>query len=38
MPQVMHDLLLSIPAPSPRSESTRPATSLRDLTRGAVKR
>jgi EAL domain-containing protein (putative c-di-GMP-specific phosphodiesterase class I) len=38
MPQAMHDLLLSIPAPSPRSEASRPATGLRDLTRGAVKR
>jgi diguanylate cyclase (GGDEF)-like protein len=38
MPQVMHDLLLSIPAPAPRSAGPRPATGLRDLTRGAVKR
>jgi diguanylate cyclase (GGDEF)-like protein len=38
MPQVMHDLLLSIPAPSPRSAVPRPAIGLRDLTRGAVKR
>jgi diguanylate cyclase (GGDEF)-like protein len=48
MPQVMHDLLLSIPAPSPRSEgpgletpgleNSRRATGLRDLTRGGVKR
>jgi diguanylate cyclase (GGDEF)-like protein len=36
MPQIMHDLLLSIP--SPRSTAFRPATGLRDLTRGAVKR
>jgi diguanylate cyclase (GGDEF)-like protein len=38
MPQAMHDLLLSIPAPSPRSEGARPAIGLRDLTRGAVQR
>jgi diguanylate cyclase (GGDEF)-like protein len=38
MPQVMHDLLLSIPALSPRFEGSSPATSLRELTRGAVKR
>jgi diguanylate cyclase (GGDEF)-like protein len=38
MPQVMNDLLLSIPAPSRRSAGPRPATGLRDLTRGAVKR
>jgi diguanylate cyclase (GGDEF)-like protein len=38
MPQIMHDLLLSIPAPAPRSAASRPATGLRDLTRGAVKR
>jgi diguanylate cyclase (GGDEF)-like protein len=38
MPQLMHDLLLSIPAPSPRSAGPRPATGLRDLTRGAIKR
>jgi diguanylate cyclase (GGDEF)-like protein len=38
MPQLMHDLLLSIPAPSPRSVGPRPATGLRDLTRGAIKR
>jgi diguanylate cyclase (GGDEF)-like protein len=39
MPQTMHDLLLSIPATtSPRSEGARPASGLRDLTRGAVKR
>jgi diguanylate cyclase (GGDEF)-like protein len=36
MPQAMHDLLLSMPAP--RSEGPRAATGLRDLTRGAVKR
>jgi EAL domain-containing protein (putative c-di-GMP-specific phosphodiesterase class I) len=38
MPQAMHDLLLSIPAPLPHSEAPRFATGLRDLTRGAVKR
>jgi diguanylate cyclase (GGDEF)-like protein len=38
MPQLMHDLLLSIPAASSRPEASRPATGLRDLTRGAVKR
>ena len=38
MPQIMHDLLLSIPAPSARSESPIPAPPFRDLTRGAVKR
>jgi diguanylate cyclase (GGDEF)-like protein len=40
MPQAMHDLLLSIPAPSPsaRAAAPRAATGLRDLTRGAVKR
>jgi diguanylate cyclase (GGDEF)-like protein len=38
MPQIMHDLLLSIPAPAPRSAGPRPVTGLRDLTRGAVKR
>jgi diguanylate cyclase (GGDEF)-like protein len=38
MPQAMHDLLLSIPAPLPHSEAPRLATGLRDLTRGAVKR
>jgi diguanylate cyclase (GGDEF)-like protein len=38
MPQVMQDLLLSIPASSRRSDAVRRAGGLRDLTRGAVKR
>jgi diguanylate cyclase (GGDEF)-like protein len=38
MPQAMHDLLLSIPSPSPRAVGPGPASALRDLTRGAVKR
>jgi diguanylate cyclase (GGDEF)-like protein len=37
-PRAMHDLLLSIPAPSSRSEASRPAAGLRHLTRSAVKR
>jgi EAL domain-containing protein (putative c-di-GMP-specific phosphodiesterase class I) len=38
MPQAMQDLLLSIPASSPRSDAARRVGALRDLTRGAVKR